>query len=75
MRSIVISNYTLENPAYLHFYLIAASAAFISAAIGFRVFHIWKLDLEPKISLDISSKWNSMLHTPLYGLVERTPSF
>ena len=46
----------LKNPAYLHFYFIAAIVAFISAAIGFRVFHIWKLDLEPQISLDISSK-------------------
>ena len=52
-----ISNYMLKNPAYFYFCLIAAIVAFILAAIGFRVFHIdWKLDLEPQISLDISSK-------------------
>ena len=37
----------LKNPASFDFYLIAAIAAFISAAFGLRVFHIWKLDLEP----------------------------
>ena len=50
----------VKNPAYFHFYLIAAIVAFISAAIGFRVFHTRKLDLKPQISPDISSKWNSM---------------
>ena len=35
-----ISNYMLKNPAYFHFYLIAAIVAFISAAIGFGMFHI-----------------------------------
>ena len=38
----------LKNPAYFHIYLIAAIVAFILVAIGFRVFHIWKLDLEPQ---------------------------
>ena len=46
----------LKNPAYIHFYLIAAIVAFISTAFGFRVFQIWKLDLELQISLDISLK-------------------
>ena len=46
----------LKNPAYFHFYLIAAIVAFISAAFGFSVFQIWKLDLELQISLDISLK-------------------
>ena len=52
-----ISNYMLKNPAYFDFYLIAAIDAFISSAFGFRVFHIWQLDLEPKIFLDNSLKW------------------
>ena len=34
----------LNNPAYIHFYLIAAIVAFISTAFGFRVFQLWKLD-------------------------------
>ena len=34
----------------------AAIVAFISTAFGFRVFQIWKLDLELQISLDISLK-------------------
>ena len=38
----------LKNPAYFHFYLNAAIVAFISAAFGFWVFQIWKLDLEPQ---------------------------
>ena len=46
----------LKNPAYFDFYLIAAIFAFIAAAFGFRVFHIWKLELEPRISLDNSLK-------------------
>ena len=46
----------LKNPTYFQFYYIAAIVAVISAAIGFGVFHIWKLDSEPQISLDISSK-------------------
>ena len=46
----------LKNPAYIHFYLIAAIVAFISTAFGFRVLQIWKLDLELGISLDISLK-------------------
>ena len=35
-----ISYYKLKNPAYFHFYFIAAIVTLISAAIGFRVFHI-----------------------------------
>ena len=46
----------LKKHAYFHFYVIAAIVAFISAAIGFGMFHILKLDLEPQIFLDIPSK-------------------
>ena len=55
-----------KNPAYFHFYLIAAIAAFIMAAFSFRVFQIWKLDLEPKISLYI---WNGMQRNIVHKLV------
>ena len=37
----------LKNPAYFEFYLIAAVVPFISAAFGFSLFRIWKLDLDP----------------------------
>ena len=55
----------LKNPASFDFYLIAAIAAFISAAFGLRVFHIWKLDLEPPhlpgqlIEIDFDAKKHS----------------
>ena len=49
-----ISNYMLKNPAYYHFYLIAAIVAFISAAFGFRVFQIRKIWFEnPNIPRDL----------------------
>ena len=48
----------LKNPAYIQFFLTAAIVDFISTAIGFRMFQIWKLDLELQISLEISLKWN-----------------
>ena len=44
----------LKNPAYFHFYFIAAIVAFISAEIGFGMFHILKLDLE---SSDFWNYW------------------
>ena len=44
----------LKNPAYFHFNFTAVIVAFISAAFGFRVLQIWKLDLKPQISLNIS---------------------
>ena len=58
----------LKNPAYFHFNLTAVIVAFISAAFGFRVFQIWKLDLEPQISLDISLKWNLMQRNIVHKL-------
>ena len=54
----------LKNPAYFHFYLNAAIVAFISAAFGFRVFQIWKLDLEPQNSLDIKMEFDAKKHSP-----------
>ena len=63
-----LSNYMLKNPAYFHFNLIAAIVAFISAAFGFRVFQIRKLDLEPQSFLDISLKWNLMQINIVYCL-------
>ena len=56
----------LKNPAYFHFYLIAAIVAFISAAIGFRVFRVWKLELEPQnIPRQlIEMEFNAQKHCP-----------
>ena len=58
----------LKNPAYLHFYVIAGIVALIWAAFGFKEFHIRKLDLEPKISLDISLKLNFMQRNIVHKL-------
>ena len=46
-----ISNYTLENPAYLAFYLIAAIIALISAAFGFWcfIFEYWIWNQTPNL--------------------------
>ena len=61
-----ISNYMLKNPAYFHFYWIAAIVAFISAAFGFRVFQIWKIWLEtPNLPRDlIEMKFDAKKHSP-----------
>ena len=58
----------LKNPAYFDFYLIAAFDAFISAAFVFRMFHIWKLDLEPQISLENSQIWILMKRNIVHKL-------
>ena len=58
----------MTNPANFDFNLIAAIVAFIPAAFGYRVFHIWKLDLETQISLDTSLKRNSMQRNVVHFL-------
>ena len=58
----------LKIPAFFDIYLIAAIVAFISATFGFREFHIWKLDLEPKIFLDNSLKWLLMQRNIVHKL-------
>ena len=58
----------LKNPVYFDFYLIAANVAVISAAYRFRVFHIWKLNSEPQISLDSSLKWILMQRNEVHKL-------
>ena len=59
----------LNSPAHIHFYFIAAIDVVISAAFGFREFHIWKFDLEPQNSQDICSKLNLMQRNIVHKLL------
>ena len=75
----IYSNYTLKNPAYFQFYLIAAIVAFYLDSNWFQSVSHFELDLKPQIPLDISSKWNSMqrniVHKLFMIMIDLTQSY